>query len=218
MSWFSRRRSSAPPPPHGATEEATETPAEIHPSPGLQALLAELEEGGAYRILDLGAARGDNVEFFSRYAARLQIADLWSSLTADATLRVRAEEHPGPVLQHLLPPVDGGDFHVVLAWDLFDYLSRDQLRALGILLERLTRPGGHLLALLPAGREIPARPRSFRVLDGGRLEYGARCAESRTSPRYAPADLGALLPRFAVDRSFLLRHGVQEYLFRREVD
>ena len=38
----------------------------------------------------------------------------------------------------------------------------------------------------------------------------------RPGPRFAPAELNELLRGFRVDRPFLLRHGIQEYLFMRE--
>jgi hypothetical protein len=43
-----------------------------------------------------------------------------------------------------------------------------------------------------------------------------RTGLERPGPRYAPAEISGLLKGFRVDRSFLLRHGIQEYLFVRD--
>lgn len=215
MSWFSRKAPRPEPTqPPGEEEELGPRPL-VHPSLALQELCEQLEEGGSYRFLDLGPALGANVEFFSRFTGHIQIVDLHTSLTSDQTLAVRVREHPEAVLRKLLPSPEGGTFDVVLAWDLFNYLEREQLRALGEQLAALTRHGGYLLALLSALREIPARPQAFRIVDQGTLAYQPRSRGNRTSSHYQPADVATLMPGFSVYRSFLLRHGVREYLLVR---
>ena len=56
----------------------------------------------------------------------------------------------------------------------------------------------------------------FRILDQEHLAYEIRTASLRPCPRYAPAELNELLRGFRLDRSFLMRHGTQEYLFARQ--
>ena len=214
MAWFKKRSVPQPEPeapPAGPREE-------VHTSPALEALVARLERSAPPSILDLGSAVGANVEFFSRFAGRLSIADFHGSLTGDETLAVRFHEHPAAVLPELLPsPRDEGELHdVVLVWDLFNYLTRDQMQALGAHLGRLSRPGAHLLALVATATEIPAEPRTYRIEGAGTLRYTTSGSRPRKSPRWAPAELGRSLPDFTVDRSYLLRHGVQEYLMLRK--
>lgn len=214
MGWFKKRHDPHPEPeapPAGPREE-------VHTSPALEALVARLERSAPPSILDLGPAVGANVEFFSRFAGRLSIADFHGSLVADETLAVRFHEHPAAVLPELLsPPREGGRGHdVVLAWDLFNYLTREQMQAVGAHLGRLTRPGAHLLALVATAPEIPAEPRIYRIEEGASLSYTETGSRPRKSPRWVPAELGRSLADFTVDRSYLLRHGVQEYLMLRK--
>lgn len=213
MGWFKKRHVPQPDPeapPAGPREE-------VHTSPALEALVARLERSAPPSVLDLGSAVGANVEFFSRFAGRLSIADFHGSLTTDETLAVRFHEHPAAVLPELLPPQEAHQgYDVLLVWDLFNYLTREQMQALGTHLGRLARPGAHLLALVATATEIPAEPRSYRIEEGRSLRYTTSVTRPRKSPRWAPAELGRSLPDFTVDRSYLLRHGVQEYLMLRK--
>jgi Methyltransferase domain len=111
---------------------------------------------------------------------------------------------------------DDTRFDAVLAWDLLNYLDRREMAALDEQLVRFCRPGAVLFALISILKQIPAEPMRFRILDQERLAYETRTTGTRPCPRYAPAELTELLRGFRLDRSFLLRHGVQEYLFLRE--
>ena len=131
-------------------------------------------------------------------------------------------------------PADGGDlasssffgeflsvpedtrFDVVLAWDLFDYLQRKELAAFAEQLRNHTNRGALIFALISYHKTIPAQPYRFRIKDDQHLIYERRTGVERPSPRLAPAEVTNLLKEFRVDRSFLLKHGIQEYLLVRE--
>lgn len=216
MSWRFGRRKSPP-----AVPEETEAPQgpqeEVHASPALEALVERLQRSAPPSILDLGPALGTNVEFFSRYAARLVIADFLGSLSTDEGLAIRFHQQPASVVPEILSAATGAsELHdVVLAWDVFNYLTREQMDALGEHLGRVTRPGAHLLTLVATVPEVPAEPVLYKIEDDSHLRYGVRSPRPRKSPRWAPAELGRSLASFTVDRSYLLRHGVQEYLMLR---
>jgi len=215
MGWLLGNKKKTPPP---IPQEPSSGPREeVHGSPALESLVERLERSAPPSILDLGPAVGSNVEFLSRFSGRLSIADLHGSLAADEGLAVRFHEQPVGVLADLLPPVGPDDpgHDVVLAWDVFNYLNREQMDALGAHLARLTRPGAHLLALVATALEIPAEPVVFKIEDRNHLRYIVSGPRPRKSPRWAPSELGRSLAGFSVDRSYLLRHGVQEYLMLR---
>jgi hypothetical protein len=107
-------------------------------------------------------------------------------------------------------------FDAVLIWDLINYLERREVAALARQLARFCRPGAQLFALISILKQIPDEPMRFRILDREQLAYEPRTAAMRPCPRYAPAELNELLRGFRLDRSFLMRHGIQEYLFARE--
>ena len=206
MSWFSRsRRESAP-----AVAQA-ETSPEVYKSLGLSALLESMRrKGQGLRILDLGSAVGGNVEFLSQIGCKLHIGDLYASRST----AVEGEELGQEFFEQLFPADTRLD--VVLAWDLFNYLQRKEMARLGLLLRRHCRPGALIFALMWIQKQIPAQPIRFRMQENGQLIYERRTALERPGPRYAPAEISSMLKGFGVDRSFLLRHGVQEYLLVRD--
>ncbi len=107
-------------------------------------------------------------------------------------------------------------YDIVFAWDLYNYLSRKELRYLASELRRLCRPGALVFALIWIHKTIPAQPIRFRIQSPEQLLYERRTTVERPGPRFAPAELNQAMGGFQVDRSFLLRHGIQEYLFIRD--
>lgn len=205
MSWF---RSARPAP---AREEDAPAAPETHHSLALPDLLSQLHPDRRLRILDLGPAIGSNLAFWTeRHLCTVEFADLYPSLIAAP----RAD--PDAAVAAALPDDAAWPADVVLAWNVFNYLDHARLRVLGERLAARTRPGALLFAMVWTGKEIPVEPGRFRIVDDSHLEYGLDPARTRPGPRYRPSDIAATTAGFATDRSFLLRHGVQEYLLVRE--
>lgn len=212
MGWFSR--GSGPRKEQGPVQ--TEVEPEIHKSLAMAALFEEIHQGDKPKILDLGSAVGSNVEFLSHFGCKLYIEDLYAALTA----RTQGGEGglAGPeFFTSFLSIPDDVRFDVVFAWDLFNYLQRQELAHLGVQLRRLCRPGARLFALMSIQKQIPAQPIRFKIVDEQTLSYERRSSVDRPGPRYAPSELNDRLKGFHVDRSFLLRHGIQEYLYARDL-
>lgn len=208
MSWFLRSRREAAP----AVAQAELGP-EAYKSLGLSALLESMRrKGQGLRILDLGPAVGSNVEFLSQLGCKLHIGDLYASRST----AVEGEELGQEFFEQLFPA--DARLDVVLAWDLFNYLQRKEMIRLGALFRRNCRPGALIFALMWIQKQIPAQPIRFRMLENGQLIYERRTTLERPGPRYAPAEISGMLKGFGVDRSFLMRHGIQEYLFVRDDD
>jgi hypothetical protein len=220
VSWFGgRRREPERPRPAAPAAEAVPEPApEVHRSLALAELLAELPPESRLSVLDLGPAVGANLEFLSaRWRCRLQVADLWRS--AGTHRLADPEADPAALFRELLPFDAAPAIDLVLAWDLLNYLRRDQIRALAEHLAPACRAGGRLFAMVLTGREIPRQPLTYELREGGDLVYRGGGASTRPGPRYRPAEIDSSTPGFAVDRSYLLRHGIQEYiLVRRDPD
>lgn len=213
MSWFSfrtARREAAAPPLAAAAPAAAEP--EIHRSLALPSVFETMARGPKPHILDLGPAIGANVEFLSEFGCRLSIQDLYLTRTTAAD----GEELGPEFFEQLVPLSDGPQFNVVFAWDLFNYLSRKELGRLTARLRQACRPGAQVLALIWIHKSIPAQPIRFRFRGTDKLHYDRRTALERPGPRFQPAEINQLMSGFQVDRSFLLRHGIQEYLFVRE--
>jgi hypothetical protein len=193
---------------------------EAHRSLAFSALLEAIGRRGRLHVLDLGPALGGNVEFLARFGCKLYIEDLYGALAAHGGRPSGDRDRNGAAAERLfaelLPFPPDTRFDVVLAWDLFNYLERREVGALARYLASFCRPGALLFALVSILKQIPAQPIRFRILDSERLAYEQRSAASRPCPRYASGELDELLRGFRLDRSYLLRHGIQEYLFSRE--
>jgi hypothetical protein len=172
-------------------------------------LLDRLVAGGAYRFLDLGSAVGSNIEFLSRFALSVQVADLGATL---ANPDPRAWEQ---ALEALEPGPESRGYHAVLAWDLINYLPLERVRQLAARLAAATRPEGHVFFLVYYSREMPAEPLRFRIADRETLTY-PRPARHRPAPRYPQGVLQQAFPGFSVERGYLLKTGLQEFLFERD--
>jgi hypothetical protein len=207
MSWFASLRSAGP-----AAATAEDGP-EVHRSLALPSVFAALARGHKMNVLDLGGAIGSNVERLSEYGCRLDIEDLYASKSA------APEESLGrEFFSELLAPPEGTKFDLVLAWDLLNYLDRKELVHMADRLRLFCRPGALVFALISIHKTIPAQPIRFRFIDQDQeqLVYDRRTTVERPGPRFAPSELNGALRGFHVDRSFLLRHGIQEYLFVRD--
>jgi hypothetical protein len=183
-----------------------------HCSLALQELLAALRPGS--RVLDLGPSVSANVKFLSALSCRLRIADLVRSLAAEP-VESRRPEAMGALLEKLLPFAPDERFDALLAWDVFDYLRPDQVSSLMARLTPACPPEALALVLVSTQRTVPATPLRYRILDREHLSADGPREPTRASPRYGQADLQRLMPGFSVRRSFLLRSGMQEFLFAR---
>lgn len=212
MSWFSRSRSKDSP-----TLATAEPAAEIHRSPGLAALFEAIRrKGPGLRILDLGPAVGSNVDFLSQLGCKLYIEDLFASRSAASSMIGEGEILGADFFEQLFTQPEETDLDVVLIWDLLNYLKRRELPLLGEQLRRRVKPGGLLFALASNQKQIPAQPIRFRIHSEDQLGYERRSTTERPGPRHTPADVQVSMKGFRVDRSYLLRHGMQEFLFVRE--
>jgi hypothetical protein len=199
--------------------QPAESSPEVHRSLGLAALFHEIRRDRKLQVLDLGSAVGSNVEFLSRYDCTLYIEDLYAALAARGPAAGEGEEAGPQFFADFLPLPETVRLDVVLAWDTFNYLSRRELSHLVDRLRGYCQPGTLIFALVASHlKQIPAQPIRFRILDEERLAYDLRTTALRPSPRYTAAELTEILSGFRVDRQYVLRHGIQEFLFVRDHD
>ena len=187
-----------------------------HSSLALRALLSQLEEEQKYTILDLGAADGANVDFFSQICCTLYIENLYQTVTS---LRLQGPDDGfqyEELFRQLLPFKKLFQFDIVLAWDLLNYLSRLEFQYLMQHLDRYCRSGTLLFALVSTRKEIPERPMHFKILGVDQVIYESEPVALRPAPRFKESELEVLMPKFHAYKCFLLRNGMKEYLFIRE--
>lgn len=208
MSWLRRAQEEPPPaavpPPPPASPELAE-----HPAPGLKSALAALPHPGA-SILDLGPALAANVDFFCRLGARLRIADLAAAFEEGAPPVTPARWRE--LLPELLPFRIDERFDLVLAWDLANYAGRERWPVVAAHLTPYLAAGGSIHLLVQVEKEMPAFPARYRIVEPGTISEERRSAARIATPRFSHAEIEKLHPGLVAPRSFLGRHGVQEFL------
>jgi SAM-dependent methyltransferase len=213
MSWFSPR-GTGPRKEQGRVQTQEAEP-DVHRSLALSALFETIRRR-KMTVLDLGSTVGSNVEFLSQYGCKLFLEDLYAALSS-RTQGGDGDDLAGPqFFADFLPLPEDTRFDVILAWDLFNYLHRKELAVFSEQLRRYTQSGALLFAMVSYHKTIPAQPYRFKIKDEQHLVYDRRTSTERPSPRLAPAEVTNLLKGFRVDRSFLLKHGIQEYLLVRD--
>jgi len=174
-------------------------------SPGLALLVERLEETRRAEILDLGPPRNATLAFLRRAPCRVHIEDVYRSLRdgdGDAPSRI------APLVCASEPCID-----IVLGWDLFDHLAVGDIQAL--MNEVTLRCRAHaLLFVLASGRgQIAPEPGCCTVDADGALYYANTGPAIKDSPAWSPRALERMMPGFRLLHSFLLGHGMQDYLF-----
>ncbi len=186
---------------------------ETFSSLALNDLLAPLRSERKHHVLDLGPACGSNIEFFSGFRCKIYVADLFDALVPQSS----DAPEPGRVRPRLFDrqPLIGSRTHVdiVLAWDVLNYLKANALLDLFGQLRQFCGQGTMLHALIWGRNEIPAAPMRFRITDDRHVTFDVSSPVTRTNPRYAPREMERLMAGFRVCRSYLLRNGMQEYVF-----
>ena len=185
----------------------------VHPSLGFNTLFHQFRGNRKYKILDLGPAVGDNVDFFSQFRCRIFIEDLYRTLNSFEYLTPDDGFSYAAVFEYLLPYLKNTRFDFILAWDVFNYLDRDEFRHLILHLSQFSRKGTVLFSLISTLKHIPETPYRFKIIDSENLLYNCSSMNLKPGPRYEPSDLAELMPNFRICNSFLLRNGFKEYLF-----
>lgn len=180
---------------------------------GLNALLDTVRDDRSYSILDLGPALEENVRFWSQFYCKLHIQDFYRSYLERKIPAVPEEESKEEAFSELLRFSDETVFDIILVWDLFNYFD---LRELKVFVKRLSywcRRGTRIFALISSLPNISESPTKFRILNREQMIHEIPTQETRPCPRHQPRDIAKLMARFTISCSFLLRHGIQEYVF-----
>jgi len=195
-----------------APRETQVSPA-VHKSLGLNALLKPVRGDRSYSILDLGPALEANVRFWSQFSCWLHIHDFYRSYREWKAAVVPEEGSEEAAFSALLPFSDETVFDIILAWDIFNYFDLRELESLVQRLSRWCHRGTRLFALISSLPTISVSPTMFRILNREQMIYEIPTHDTRPCPRHQPRDIARLMERFTVSSSFLLRHGIREYVF-----
>lgn len=191
------------------TDESAGSPTE-HGSPGLEAIAASLGPDAGCRVLDLGPAVPANITFYGGFANHVRVVDAVQELADHVEIEGDDGGFDG-LLDEIWRGVQG-DFDVAMAWDLISHVDRQLARAVIARLHVVCRPGARLFLMTYAGSVMPSRPQVFEIRSASRLLYRPVSAGLVPSRQIPPAEVDRLLRGFQVEYSYLLRHGIREYV------
>lgn len=180
-------------------------------SHGLNVLVSLVPASAKFVVLDLGTALRANVDFWSRYPCQLFIHDLYRDYAAGDLSRT--EKGRDDFFGELLSFEAGIRFDIILAWDLLNYLEQEDISAVMRRLMHWCKAGTLVFALVSSQPQIPAEPTLFRIIDSEQITYESFAPQMRPCPHHQPRDLARLFSGFDISHSFLLRNGIQEFLF-----
>jgi hypothetical protein len=118
-------------------------------------------------------------------------------------------------VQKLIGDAGAEKVDTVLCWDLLNYLSLPLLKAFASHLAAIMAPAGVLHAYIhSADSKMAQYPQRFSVAGEDRVVRLDHNPAVRKTPRYSYSDLEKNTAGLRVERSMLLRNGMQEYLLR----
>lgn len=198
--------------PNLEIEQAQLGPTEFK-SLGLELLRNEFKDDCKFHILDLGTAQSPNVEFFSQVPCCIHIEDLYDSWVKLPPRDENAERFSLPELKALMTHDRSTPFDIIMGWDLFDYFDADFIAALTEHLKAHCRKGALLFMLTSTRKEIPATPARLVIAKDQMLQYEPRTQETINNPNHTPLAFEKMMKGFHLLHSFMLKNGMQEYVF-----
>lgn len=184
------------------------------PSPLFREIASRFDDTTRRVILEPGATSEGMLQLLEGKRCRLLVADAALTLS---TLGDSPEEVDSLQQRINASLFDPGDEKVdtVLCWDLLNYLAPAVLASFAARLTEIMAPQGVVHAYIhTAPSMIPARPQRYTALDAETVLRLDHDAAERKAPRYSARDLEKHGIGLRVERSVLLRNGMQEYLLR----
>ena len=164
-----------------------------------------------WRVLDLGSVNTANFRFFTERGG-YAVEELFATV---APCRLGGQLDAGCMarLPNLLSFRPGTRFDAVFAWDLLDHLGPAGAGVLGDRLAAYCHPRTLVYAAVSRDARMPAQPSRWEVVDEQTIQHQpAATSALLPSPKFVDATLQRALAAFRVHKSYLLQHGLQEYL------
>lgn len=181
-------------------------------SPAFSSLWQGFSDEQRYRILDLGAASGASLSFFSELRCKLFVGDVFPTILSYQKSLTDDVQASLP-LRDMLDMDDLSGMDLVMCWDIINYLDTRLLGPFFAGLHQLMAKGGHLHAFIYTGKEMPAGPGGYHIVDAGQMNVEYPGGSRIPGPGYAQRELERRMPGFAIKQSRLLLSGMQEYIF-----
>ena len=162
------------------------------------------------KILDLGTACSENIRFFTQRVQKLYICDMVSRLAW--SLYEKAPVHKiWRQLDYSAKSFDG-----ILLWELADRLDERDVTTLANLCHTMLKPGGLLLMFVLGEQQPLPVVNSFVIGQNFRIHLRPQPHLHLPLCTRQNRDVLAMMSAFTPVRSFVCRHGLREFLFKRD--
>jgi hypothetical protein len=183
-------------------------------SPLLCEVVAQFDDATRHVILEPGMISSDILTLLQGKRCRILVSN------ASQVLSVLSEQSQDfefllQEVQKLIGNAGAEKVDTVLCWDLLNYLSLPLLKAFATHLAAIMTPTGEVHAYIhSADAKMAQHPQRFSITGEDRVVRLDHDPAVRKTPRYSYSDLEKHAIGLHVERSMLLRNGMQEYLLR----
>ncbi len=169
------------------------------------------------RILDLGGVQSSSIDFFSLYSCYITIADAIESLAKfDPDIEDELDEQALEQAVKTRIQFEQQPYDLILGWDCFSHLPARIFPFVHAHLLQACHKNTYIHGFLYTSEKRYSQPGKFYIL----AEDKMACYENLSPPlRTRPMNSLMLMnkmPGFALQRSVLMRNGMQEFILRRE--
>ena len=206
-----RRSSPSPPtPPFASQAPATKR---LNSSSALEHVATRLADVSPCTVLDLGPPIAANLAFYARYGAKITIADFYRFYRPRRGKSLERASARASLFDELVPHDASTRFELVMAWDLLNYLSLDEITWLMDGMSRLCSKGALMSAIVSGSGDMPLTPSNYTIVDTQTLLNETRTSRVRPSPNHSERTLARVTRGLRVERRFQMRNATAEYLF-----
>ncbi len=178
----------------------------------LSSLLPAVEDDALIRVLHIGPALPETIDFFSQFRCKLYFVDLFDELPI--ATNEDNEPHLEQTFTQLLNLDADVELDFCLFWDVFNFLGSDAISAFMTVLKPHLHPATLAHAFAVHKLRSEQSKQLYGIADADKINIRTRNAPL---PSYAPQPQGTLkklLFCFNIDRSVLLPDGRLELLLQ----
>ena len=176
----------------------------------LKLFIEGLEDQPQKQVLDVGPACHENIIFFTRHVKRLYICDMFFHL-----MRCLSKKRPvSQIWKHLDYPSES--FDGILLWELTDRLDEQEAVELVELCYKMLKPGGMVVVFVLGEQSVSSVVNTFVVGKDFRVHLRPQPHLHLPLSDRQNRDVLAMMAPFTPVKSYVCRHGLREFLFKRE--
>ena len=149
-------------------------------------------------VMEIGKKSGNNSDYLQAHTKTLYVEDIFSSIVWQRKLRSSTQG----ITSHILKLRNPSSFDAVLAWDLFNFCTTDQIRDLGDKLSNKMNRGSQIHCIVLGRDQIPNKPVNFKIEEPSQVFASGLVNDENERPFTKATDLLDLLPKFTMIRIY----------------